>query len=235
MGNLRLRLTPKNLTDLVWLQWIEDIEPELDQAKAKLKEMFELCEQTRGKMDYNTGSITFSAALGLYIATRNVQPSGIFEVGTFIGKSTLAMALAVDRNGMGGQIFTCDGSNDFHLPGIAKCPVKGFPKTTSTNALSALAKMDARVDMVHFDGRISAQDLDLLEKIVDPRVVIALDDFEGMEKGVANLSIIRGRPFFSQHALIYPMSKLIIDKLVCHAPNTTAFLVPMPAFTFTWQ
>lgn len=235
MANLRLRLTPKNLTDLVWLQWIEDIEPELDQAKARLKDMFEQCEQMRGKMDYNTGSITFSAALALYIATRNIQPSGIFEVGTFIGKSTLSMALAVDRTGTGGQIFTCDGSNEFHLPAIAKCPVRGFPKTLSTDALAAVVKTGARIDMVHFDGRVSAQDIDLLEKIADPRVVIALDDFEGMEKGVANLSVIRGRPFFAQHALVYPMSKLVIDKLGCHAGNTTAFLMPMSAFTFTWQ
>jgi hypothetical protein len=47
--------------------------------------------------------------------------------------------------------------------------------------------------------------------------------------------MIRGRPFFSQHALIYPMSRAIIDKLGCHAANTTAFLLPMGGFTFTWQ
>lgn len=235
MANVRLRLTPRNLTDLVWQQCLENIEPDLDDVKARLKEIFRICEKTRAQMDYNTGSITFSAALALYLISRQIQPTCVFEVGTFVGKSTLAMALAIDHNGNGGRIFTCDGSNDFHLPQISKCQIKGFSKTTSTNALTAVVQDNPRLDMLHIDGRISPQDLDLIEKIADPRIVIALDDFEGMEKGVANLSIIRGRPFFAQHALVYPMSKTIIDQLGCHTGNTTALLVPMGSFTFTWQ
>jgi predicted O-methyltransferase YrrM len=235
MNNARLRLTPRNLTDLVWQQFLEDIEPGLDDAKLRLKEIFAACEQTRAQMDYNTGSITFSAALALYLLTRNIQPSCIFEVGTFVGKSTLAMALAIDENGNDARIFTCDGSNDYHLPQVARCQITGFSKTTSTQALTSLVKDNVRLDMMHIDGRISPQDLDMIEKIADPRIIIALDDFEGVEKGVANLSIMRGRPFFAQHALVYPMSRPMIERLGCHAGNTTALLVPMSAFTFTWQ
>ncbi|HWT97951.1 MAG TPA: class I SAM-dependent methyltransferase [Terriglobales bacterium] len=223
------------MTDLVWQQCLENIEPELDTVKARLKEIFQTCETTRAQMDYNTGSITFSAALALYLLTRQIQPTCIFEVGTFIGKSTLAMALAIDHNGNDGRIYTCDGSNDFHLPKISKCQIKGFSKTTSTNALAAVTQANVRLDMMHIDGRLTAQDLDLIEKIADPRIVIALDDFEGMEKGVANLSMIRGRPFFAQHALIYPMSQTMIAQLGCHTGNTTALLLPMGGFTFTWQ
>jgi predicted O-methyltransferase YrrM len=179
MAKVQLRLTPSNLTDLVWQQWIEGAESELDEVRGQLKVMSARCEETRSLMSYNTGSIPFSSALALYLATRNLQPNCVFEVGTFIGKSTLSMGLAVDRNNNGGRIFTCDGSNDFHLPKISSCQIQGFSKTTSTAALTALVRDKVSVDMAHLDGRISAQDLDLLEKIADPRIVIALDDFEG--------------------------------------------------------
>jgi hypothetical protein len=235
MANARVKLTPRNLSDLVWFQWLGHVEAELADAKVMLNRMFDACELSRGKMDYNTGSISFSASLALYLMTRSLEPLSVFEVGTFIGKSTLSMALAIDRNGTGGKIYTCDGSNDFHLPQISKCPVQGFSKTTSTDALAALAKENVRVDMLHIDGRLGQGDIELIERIADPRVVIALDDFEGIEKGVANFSLIRGRPFFSQHFLVYPMSDRFLEAIGCRHANTTALLLPMPAFTFTYQ
>jgi len=235
MSQARIRLTPHNLSDLVWMQWIAAVEPELDRIRSELKSMFDACEQTRAKMDYNTGSISFSAALALYLMARNVDAQSIFEVGTFIGKSTLSMALAMDANGKPGQIFTCDGSNDFHLPQISKSRIQGFPKTTSTAALEQLVKAGAKVDMLHLDGRLSARDVELIEQIADQRVVMAIDDFEGIEKGVANLSVLRGRAFFGQHMLIYPMSETALRALGCISRNTTALFVPISALTFTNQ
>ncbi len=235
MSDIRLRLTPRNLADLVWLQWISAIETEMSDMHAKLSGMFDACEQSRGKMDYNTGSISYSAAVALYIMTRNINPISVFEVGTFIGKSTLAMALAIDRNESNGRIFTCDGSNDFHLPKLTQCRIDGFPKTASAAALATLAANNTRIDMLHIDGRIGPQDIELIERTAESGVVIALDDFEGAEKGVANFSLIRGRPFFAQHMLIYPMSEKVADRLGCYSSNTTAMLIPMAAFTFTNQ
>lgn len=235
MSQARIRLTPQNLTDLVWRQWIETVEPDLERIRRQLLDMFDACELTRAKMDYNTGSITLSAALALHLMVRNTQPTSIFEVGTFIGKSTLSMALALDANGAGGEIYTCDGSNNFHVPKLSKAAIHGFPKATSTAALEELAKKRVKVDMLHLDGRISARDAELIEQIADPRVILALDDFEGVEKGVANLSMLRGRQFFAQHMLVYPMSEHILSLLGCLTRNTTALLVPIAALTFTNQ
>jgi len=235
MSQLRIRLTPRNLSDLVWEQWLEGVEEDLPKIRARLHEMFDACEQTRTKMDYNTGSITLSAALALHLLVRNVQPVSVFEVGTFIGKSTLSMALAMDANGRGGQIFTCDGSNDFHVPKLSQVSIKGFPKATSTAALEELARSGARLDMLHLDGRLSTRDIELIEQIADPKAILAIDDFEGVEKGVANLSLLRGRGFFGQHILVYPMTGRVLDKLGCITPNTTALYMPMSALTFTYQ
>lgn len=235
MSQVRIRLTPRNLSELVWEQWIETVEEDLPRVRGRLHEMFEACEGTRSKMDYNTGSITLSAAMALYLAVRNTVATSVFEVGTFIGKSTVAMALAMEMNKQGGQIFTCDGSNDFHVPKLCDTPIHGFSKTTSTAALEQLAKNGVKLDMLHLDGRLSGRDVELIEQISDPRVVLAIDDFEGVEKGVANLSILRGRPFFGQHILVYPMRERTLSKLSCITPNTTALLVPMSAVTFTYQ
>jgi predicted O-methyltransferase YrrM len=235
MVDAKLRLTPRYLSDVLWHQWTEALEAELPAARGQLSDAFEACEATRAEMDYKTGSISFAAGLLLYIATRNLRPSQVFEVGTFIGKSTVAMALAIDRNANGGRIFTCDGSNDFRLPQIAACDIVGFPKTRSTGALLELVTAGARLDFLHLDGRVSAQDLELVERLADPGVVIALDDFEGMEKGVANLMQIRGRPFFSRHLLIYPASDATLAKLGLVSRATTAFLLPASALVFASQ
>lgn len=235
MVEARLRLTPRYLSDILWDQWIESVEAELPAARDQLAAASDACEATRAEMDYNTGSISFAAALLLYIATRNLRPAQVFEVGTFIGKSTLAMALAIDRNANGGRIFTCDGSNDFRLPQIATCEIVGFPRTRSTGALLELLTAGARLDFLHIDGRVSAEDLELVERLADPGVVIALDDFEGMEKGVANLMQIRGRPFFGKHVLVYPASDATLARLGLVSRATTAFLLPASALVFANQ
>lgn len=231
----QLRLTPRNLSDLIWSQWAEQMEPEMDVARGTLREMFDACEATRGGMSYNTGSITFSAAVALYVMVRQARPSTIFEVGTFIGKSTLAMGLALDKNGPGGNIYTCDGSNDFHLPKITQCGIHGFSKTMSTEALRQVAQKGVRIDMMHLDGRISAEDAALIESIADPNLALAIDDFEGTEKGVANISVLRARPFFKQHVLVYPMTDAMALRLGCVSRNTTALLVPASGLTFANQ
>jgi predicted O-methyltransferase YrrM len=235
MSDVQVRINPRNLSLILWEQWIGNIEEELPKARTELAAMFDACEATRSSMSYNTGSITFAAAILLYVATRNIRPSQIFEVGTFIGKSTLAMGLAVDRNGADGKIFTCDGSNDFKLPRLTKCAITGFSKTVSTSALQQVAAGGARIDFFHIDGRISAEDLEIIEHISDPRVVIALDDFEGIEKGVANLSLIKARPYFGQHVLVYPAADHVLARLGVSSGSTSALLFPLAALKFTNQ
>jgi hypothetical protein len=75
----------------------------------------------------------------------------------------------------------------------------------------------------------------MLETAADPRIVIALDDFEGIEKGVANFSTLRGRKFFGQHVLVYPASDEILARIGLIAHSTTAYMIPFAAFTYAPQ
>lgn len=227
MAKLHVRLTPVYLSDIAWDQWIEAIEAELPAARAFLTEAAEACEKTRDLMEHNTGSVNFSTLMFLYVAIRNLQPLNIFEIGTFIGKSTLAMAAACDRNANEPRIYTCDDSNPFHLPQLCRTPVKGLPKMGSTVALEALARAGAAIDFVHVDGRIRNADLDLLERVSDDRLVLALDDFEGGEKGVQNCILLRQRQRYAGHALLYPPSQASLRKLGLVSRSTTALLLPM--------
>lgn len=232
VANPSIRINPRYLSDIAWNQWIEVLEPELPAMRNRLAEVDAACEATREQMAHNTGSVSFPTMLLLYVLARNLKPARIFEVGTFIGKSTLAMALACDNNGGQAEIYTCDGSNDFHVPKLSKTPIHGFSKALSTAVLQALVNKKLVVDLVHIDGRVSAADLELLEQISDEQLVIALDDFEGIEKGVANLSLLRGRQRFARHALVYPPSLPIIGKIGLFSPSTTALLVPVGAITY---
>ena len=63
-------------------------------------------EELRQNADYNTGSISTSSAWALYSVTSLFQPRMVLEVGTFIGKSTMSMAIAMDDSGSRKVKFT---------------------------------------------------------------------------------------------------------------------------------
>jgi predicted O-methyltransferase YrrM len=234
MPGFVVNLSAEVLSAVVWRHWVLTVEPELPAARAALAEAFDACERTRPLMAYNTGSISFASAVTLYAAVRNLEPETIFELGTFIGKSTVAMALAADRNGRG-RIYTCDGSNDFHLPPVAKCPVQPFPRTRSTDALLALARAGEKIDFAFVDGRLSPQDVDILSRLLSAHAVLALDDFEGTEKGVANVMLLRAHKAFGRHVLVHPPGPAVLADYGTTTRCLTALFVPVDGFRFTPQ
>ncbi|MFN8925222.1 MAG: class I SAM-dependent methyltransferase [Rhodospirillales bacterium] len=234
MPGFNVTISAETLGQIVWRQWLQTVEHELPAVRVAVAEAFDACEKTRPLMAYNTGSISFASALALYAAVRNLEPQTIFELGTFIGKSTSAMALAADRNGHG-RIYTCDGSNDFHLPPVAKCPIQPFPRARSTDALLALAKAGERIDLAFIDGRLSPQDVDILSRLLTERAVVALDDFEGMEKGVANLMLLRAHKAFAGHVLAHPPGPSVLAGFGSVSRSVVALLVPVAGFRFTPQ
>ena len=70
MTGASVRFNPRNLSEMAWSQWLAEIEPELPDAMAKLREQSAACEATRPQMDYKTGSIPFVSAVLLYTAVR---------------------------------------------------------------------------------------------------------------------------------------------------------------------
>ena len=67
-------------------------------------------------------------------------PKTVFEIGTFIGRSAGAIAMAMDDNQTSdGNIFTCDESNDFLMDtSFFETKITPMPSTTSTAALRSV-------------------------------------------------------------------------------------------------
>jgi len=69
--------------------------------------------------------------------------------------------------------------------------------------------------------------------------VVAVDDFEGIEKGVENMLKLKPMPRFKRHFVIYPPTAEIFRELpVAQSPATrsqTAVLFPASRIAFTRQ
>ena len=190
-------------------------------------------EKLRNLADYNTGSITNCAAWSLYSLTRYFQFSRAIEIGTFIGKSTYSIAQAMEAtNARQAEIFTCDQSNEIKIPWDGETKIFQFPKISSTDMLRQLT---GKFDFCFFDGRLSDVDLNLLDNLIDTNSVIALDDFEGTEKGVINLLTLKSLPKLANHFLVYPASEKYLRSLGFTSHSTLAILFPAARISLSNQ
>jgi hypothetical protein len=137
-----------------------------------------------------TGSISLHSIKNVWLLANYFQPSVIVEVGTYIGRSTLAMARGARQTLKG--LFTCDASFDCWSPPTPEdaTTIQYFGKTSSTDMLKALASR-TQVDMFLLDGRLQHEDLQLISSLRHDRSVFLVDDFEGVEKGVDNALKLR--------------------------------------------
>ena len=203
------------LSEMVWRRLRSD-------SPRRISEWFAEADELREQADYNTGSLDRGDVADLQEIVSHFEPVTVAEVGTFIGRSTAAMA-TVMRDG--GMIHTCDVSNDIKLPVLSNTVgVCQYPKQTSTQMFQSLVGSGTRVDLFYIDGRLAADDLPLIKKLMHDRTVFVLDDFVGVEKGVANaMNLLAGlgAPFYT---LIYP-----------RLMRKTAMLVPNTLLQFTAQ
>lgn len=153
-----------------------------------------------------TGSISRVSAELIWLMARYFQPKRIAEVGTFIGRSTLSLYHGAKSSLE--FLATCDYSYDtWHAPpGDAKSKIRYFGKTASQAMFQALAAEGKKIDLFLLDGRVSGEDLGLIEKLMTPNSVFIVDDFEGVEKGVANVFHLREK--FKDLLLLTPDSEL---------------------------
>lgn len=184
------------------------------------------CEQSRPMMDYQTGSIPLSTAMWLCMLARHIRPKLTLEVGTYIGKSTVALAFGQ----INGRLVTCDASNAAPNLGVPvwSTDIQFNPHATSTAMLKALAA-DDKADLVFYDGRVQPEDAEPLAEHTHDSTVFAFDDFEGTEKGVSNIAAMR-RPDL---VLIQPPD--ISPHPSVNDRSTLALLVPNRLFRFTAQ
>ena len=107
-----------------------------------------------------------------------------------------------------------------------------YKHTASSDMMSGL---DGSFDFVHLDGRLVDADLPLLGRLLAHESVVALDDFEGIEKGVANLMNLRAAGLLRDHLLVYPCEVAALQALGFSDHAVTAILLPRSLVRFTNQ
>lgn len=178
------------------------------------------CQALYDQADYKTGSLTEHDVRDVSALASAFRPATVCEVGTFVGRSTYALA-----TGMGqGSIWTCDSSNALDLPSPGNAvTIRQFKKTNSTDMFGKAMAEKMRFDLFYIDGRLTQRDAELMGECMDARSIIVLDDFEGVEKGVANASLLLNS-VAAGCTLIYPKTG-----------RKTAVLLPFTRIRFVPQ
>jgi hypothetical protein len=183
----KIRINRKRFTEIAWGAIFENASVHAGALRSELFQKSVTLDDLRVQATYNTGSIGTGAIWALFAACLYFKPRTIAEVGTFIGKSTFAMACAMDMTHLdGGTIYTCDFSNKIDLDFATRTQIRQFQMQSSTNMFSSMAEENRKCDVLMLDGRLQNEDLQLLPSILGQDTVILLDDFEGTEKGVIN-------------------------------------------------
>lgn len=206
-----IRINRAALSAAIWEQFV--VSP-----SALDHELLKSLEGLRAQADYNTGSVGLLDLMDLHSIVQHFQPRVVAEVGTFIGRSTTTMATAMPK---GGVIYTCDFSNAITLPQLATDVLaQQFQKKSSTEMFEELISRKVKVDLFYIDGRLTQKDLRLVWELAHQNTVIVLDDFEGVEKGVANAMGL----LTQGHVLVYPRKG-----------GKTAMILPGGLLMFTAQ
>ena len=208
-----IQIGRKRLSDIVWGIIDEKVD---DFPYEKIEKIVEEQQSLRSQADYNTGSLPVDDAFELYKVVRFFQPEVIAEVGTFVGVSTMVMNLVLNHIV---DIYTCDVSNNINLnvPNIFQ-----YPKKASHEMFKDMAEKNVKVDLVYLDGRLGQDDIEPLSKIIHDKTVFVMDDFEGVEKGVANAMMLES----PGRVLVYPREG---NKTAMSIPFTLLQIVPQEA------
>ena len=137
-----------------------------------------------------SGSTRVQDTLFLYLLVRRLRPGTIFEVGTLIGTSASTMAYAQAEYGNGGMLHTVDGSYGGFEPSPEQA-IRCFRGQRSHDALETMRTENRRIDLVFIDGTIGRRDVEALNQVRSPDLVIALHDYKPpIDKGIRNAWMI---------------------------------------------
>ena len=159
--------------------------------------------------DRKTGSTTHASLIALWAVVRYFRLKTVVEIGTYIGKSTFVLS----RDGA--EVHTCDMTHDFKLP------IHGNIHQYHMGSTQMLAGLEGKIDHLHLDGRLQADDKAHLERLCHADTIITLDDFEGIEKGVWNAMQMN----VSQRILVYPPERQLTERFAI-GDATTAIILP---------
>jgi hypothetical protein len=202
----KLYISESALSKMFWSAL--ETSSDLARAKSECEQIVVLTKEIHHRFPKHiAGTISTESSISLWLISKFFGPRHVFEIGTFIGRSTLSL--------FGGGIETldrfdtCDASFDqFYIPGRVSdlfsdvSKIKYWPKRSSASVLQELIDQGLRPDLLFIDGRLSGEDLKLFTNLDRHATVFVLDDFEGTEKGVINCINIRN--LFPDMVLIRP-------------------------------
>jgi hypothetical protein len=224
-----------NRTALSRLIWADVLASTASVDREVISEPFEYLEINRKRANYNTGSINFTNAWCLYSLTRYFRPKVVAEVGTFIGKSTMAMAEAMQASFIeGAVIHTCDVSNDISLDDRIDIDLVQYPRKTSTEMFLSMKEAGIKADLMFVDGRLAVDDIDLLGDVTHQATVFVFDDFEGIEKGVVNVMNL-STLLSNGYTLVYPPDTALLLDAYLMQPGNLAMILPYSTVRFVNQ
>ena len=235
--NFKFDVRYDDRTTVIWPKIFSHYASEIKKTRKVLRDLNKILNRDRSSMSIVTGSVTEASALCLNLITRHIAPSTVFEIGTYIGWSCGAMALAMDANQADtGTIYTCDNENDFFMDtSDFTRRICAFPRTRSTAALYELVEANQSIDLFHIDGRIKDEDYTYMATLKNKNTIIAVDDFDWGEgfrpvttikKGLINVIRLMKRQPFEEFALVFPPKEGITRSLGVSDLSKTALLIP---------
>lgn len=153
---------------------IKYIEDGILEHKAKLKNMPIIHENFNGILDL-TDSIGDADWFFIYLACLVENPKKIMEIGTWIGLSTYAMALASNA-----LIYTCDqGPDNFFIAPDKKSCVDRIIRHPNTHSSAFTKKIDDGFDFIFNDASLTDNDAkNLFEKCEDKFTFVTHDYYK---------------------------------------------------------
>ena len=230
-----LRLNPSTLSQALGQQLLE--------GGAHLRPIFEqnlLPVITTRLLDpklqrSNSGSITVGSALSLFLASNRRAPKLVAEIGTYIGNSAAAIICGCDITKQAAQLITCD------INPCTDTPLDGLNcQTEQSSGNSWIQHPNVRIYIKKGNGHDSSRweneenDLDLLGKLTKEDTLIALDDYEGDEKGHINLDLFRRSGLMEKHVYVEPFKRELFP-LGTRTRSATGFLLPKSTIVYTRQ
>ena len=218
----KLYLSESMLTEAFWPRLRRAVDA-LPQASAIAESILAASRVIHQRFPQETGSVSKDAVLTLWLLARYFRPKVIAEVGTFIGRSTLALSEGAGETLK--EMHTCDYSfAEFGVPPelepsfIHSTKIVYHAKTASTQMFRSMLPMHkGAVDCFFLDGRLANEDLSLMQELRAPEAVFIIDDFEGVEKGVSNALMLRQA--FNDLVLIRPEVRVVAG-VAPHTSNT---------------
>ena len=110
-----VNLNRKRTSKIIWETLLENV---VSHPKAPWVEQMNMLDALRATAKSPTGSVSVATFWCLYAVVQAFKPKRVAEVGTYIGRSTLAMARGAGDSLRG--LFTCDMSFDTWKPPTAE-------------------------------------------------------------------------------------------------------------------